>query len=168
MENSPLACTPRSELTISFRGPVAEEQSNLCYTFGMANDEEPVEKALTASSSSAVTPKDSVNSSLAPLMVDSGASGHYFDDAIICNLKRRLQEYVHLATPRKILTVGGVMLKGTAEGVLQDLVTDDNRNKIVVRVDIVVLPGWRDSTSPCHYGTRAMTLYSFVLDLSAD
>ena len=49
----------------------------------MTNDEEPVEKALGASPSVAVTSEDSVNSNLATLMVDSGASGPYFDDAII-------------------------------------------------------------------------------------
>ena len=43
-ETSPRPFTPRAE--ISFGGPVAEKKSNLCYTVGMANDEEPVEKAL--------------------------------------------------------------------------------------------------------------------------
>ena len=53
---------PRTEQAISFGGPVAEE------TFGMADDEEPVEKALMASSSVAVTSKDSASSNLASLM----------------------------------------------------------------------------------------------------
>ena len=75
----------RAEPIIPFGGPVAEE------TFGMANDEEPVEKALGALPSVAVTSEDSVNSNLATLMVDSGASGDYFDDAIIRDLKHRLQ-----------------------------------------------------------------------------
>ena len=130
----PWPFTPRAEPTISFGGPVAEE------TFGVANDEEPVEKALGASPSVAVKSEDSVNSNLAILMVDSGASGHYFDDTIIRDLKHRLQDYVHLSKPRKILTAEGAMLDGTAEGVLQGLVTDDNGNQILVRVDIVVVP----------------------------
>ena len=117
------------------------EKSNLCYTFGIANDAEPVKKAVMASSSVNVTSKDSVNSNLVIFMVDSGASGHYFDDAFIRDLKHRLQNYVHLATPRKILTAGGTMLNGAAEGVLQGLVTDDNGNQIVVRVDILEVPG---------------------------
>ena len=54
--------TPRAEQTISLVGPVAEEM------FGMANDEEAVEKALMASSSVAVTSEDSANSNLATLM----------------------------------------------------------------------------------------------------
>ena len=106
----------------------------------MANDEEPVEKALMASSSIAVKSEDSVNSNPAILMVDSGASGHYFDDAIIHDLKHRLQNYLHLATSRNILTAGGAMLDATAEGVLQGLVTDDYGNQILVTVDIMVVP----------------------------
>ena len=58
----PWPFTPRAEQAISFGGPVAEE------TFGMANDEESVEKALMASSSVAVTSVDSANSNLATLM----------------------------------------------------------------------------------------------------
>ena len=89
---------------------------NLCYTFGMANDEESIKKdLLMASLSVAVTSADSVNSNPVTLMVDSGTSDHYFDDAIIHDRKRRLQDYVHLTTPRKILTAGGDILDGTAE-----------------------------------------------------
>ena len=58
----PWPFTPRAEQVISFGGPVAEE------TFEMANDEEPVEKALMALSSVAVTSEDSANSNLATLM----------------------------------------------------------------------------------------------------
>ena len=134
-----------------------------------------------ASSSAANTSKDSVNSNLVTLMTDNGASDHYFDDAIIRDLKHRLKDYVHLTTPRKILTAWGAILDGTAEGVLQGLVTDDNGNQILVRVDIVVVPGigrnlfsvmtaaikgiatifdyenptMEDSTSPRRYGARA-------------
>ena len=64
----PWPFTPRAEHAISFGRPVAEENSNLCYTFRMANDEEPVEKAFMASSSVAITSEDSVNSNLATLM----------------------------------------------------------------------------------------------------
>ena len=64
----PWPFTPRPEQAISFGGPVAEETSNLCYTFGMANDDGPIKKALMASSSVAVISEDSVNSNLATLM----------------------------------------------------------------------------------------------------
>ena len=184
----PWSFTPRAEPIISLGGPVAEK------TFGMANDEEPVRKALGASPSVAVTSEDSVNSNLATLMVDSGASGHYFDDAIIRDRKRRLQDYVHLTTPGKILTAGGAMLDGTAKGVLQGLATDDNGNQIFVRVGIVVVPGigrnLLSMTTAAKKGIAAIfnyenprleefnvtvplriesgDLYSFVMDLSAD
>ena len=69
---------PRTEPTNSFGGPLAEKKSNLCYTLGMANDEESVETAIRASSSVVITSSDSVNSNLVTLIVDSGASGHYF------------------------------------------------------------------------------------------
>ena len=60
-------------------------------------------------------------------LVDSGASGHYFDDLIILSLKHRMLNYVILTTPRKILTAGGILLDGTAKGILQGLVTDKSR-----------------------------------------
>ena len=98
----------------------------------MVNDEKSVEKTLMASSSVAVKPKDSVNSNLVTLLVDSGASGYYFDYAVIHDIKHRLQDYVHLYTPRKVLTAGGAMLKGATGGELQDLVTDENGNQNLV------------------------------------
>ena len=160
----------------------------------MANDEEPVEKALVASSSVAVTFEDSVNSNFATLMVGSGASGHYFDDAIIRDIKHRLQGYVYLTTPRKIITAGGAILDGTTEGMLQGLVTDENDNQILVPVDIVVVPGiGRNLFSAMAVAKKSIAtivdyqdprlegfdvavplqnengdLYSLVLDLSAD
>ena len=64
----PWPFTPRAEQDISLGGPLAEENSNRCYTFRMANDEEPVEKAFMTSSSVAITSEDSVNSNLDTLM----------------------------------------------------------------------------------------------------
>ena len=57
----------------------------------MTNKEEPVEKPLMALLSAAVTSDDSVKSNIATLMVDNGASAHYFDDAINNDLENRLQ-----------------------------------------------------------------------------
>ena len=65
------------------------------------------------------------SSNVVTVLVDSGASGHYFDGLIIPELKHRLQDYTSLSTPRTILTSGGALLNGTAEGVLQGLITDD-------------------------------------------
>ena len=58
----PWPFTLRAEQTISFAGSVVEE------TFGMANDEESVEKTLMASSSVAITSKDSTSRSVVILM----------------------------------------------------------------------------------------------------
>ena len=91
----------------SFRGPVAEETSNLCYLVEIAKDGEPVKKALMASPPAMSTSQDSVNSNLVTFSVDSGASGHYFDDAIIREVRHRLQDYGHLDMPRRTLTAGG-------------------------------------------------------------
>ena len=127
-------------------------------------------------------------------MVDNGASGHYFDDAVIRNLEHRLQDYVHLATPRKIITAGGALLDGTAAGVLQGVITDDYGNQILNRVDVVMMPGIGcnlfsvmtsakkviatifDYENPRLEGinvtvplrSESVNLYTFVLDLSAE
>ena len=189
---SPWPFASYAEPAISFGEPVAEENLNICYTLGMVNEPESVEKALMASSSVAVTFEGSVN--LATLMVDSGALGHYFDDAIIRDLKHRLQDYVNVATFRKILTAGGALLDCMVEGVLQGLVTDDYGNQILVRVNIVVVSGIRhnlfsvmttakkgivttfDYENPRLEGfnvtvllrSESVDLYLFVLDLSGD
>ena len=160
----------------------------------MVNKEEPVEKAFIASSLAAITSENSVNSNLATLMTDSGAPGRYFDDRIIRDLKHRLEDYMHLATPRTIPTAGGALLDGTVEGVLQGLVTDDNGDQILVSVDIVVVPGiGRNLFSVMTAAKKGIAtifdyenprlkrfnvavpprsesgdLYSFVLDLNAD
>ena len=109
--------------------------------FGTANDEEPVEKIIMTSSSAFITSQDSVNNDFVIIIVDSGASDHFFDDAIIRDLKHCLQGYAHLATPRKILTARGALLDVTAESVLQGLTADNYGNQILVRVDTVVVPG---------------------------
>ena len=186
--------TPRAAPAISFGVPEADKKLNLCYMFGMVNEEEPVEKALMASSSADITSQDSVNSNLVTIMVDSRASGHYFDDAIIYGLKHRLQHKVHLAKPHKILTAGGVLLYRATKGILQGFVTDNYGNQTLVRVDIVVVPrigrnlfsGMTaaktgivtifDYENPSLEGlnfaeplrSKSGDLYSFVLDLSAD
>ena len=41
------------------------------------------------------------------VLVDSGTSGHYFDDAIIAGLRNRLEEYKVLDAPRKSQPPGG-------------------------------------------------------------
>ena len=128
------------------------------------------------------------------VVVDSGASGNYFDDQLIPELKHRLVDRVDLSVPRKILTAGGSLLEGTSEGLLQGLVTDEYGNSHLVRVDILIVSGIGSNlysvkaaaskgiasifdienprleghgiTIPLRIGDN--NLYSFVLDLSAD
>ena len=49
-------------------------------------------------------------------MVDSGVSGHYFDDALIPELRYRLGDYQALAIRRWITTAGGHQLKEAGQG----------------------------------------------------
>ena len=117
--------------------------------------------------------------------MDSGASGHYFDDAIIRDLKHRLQVCVHLATPRKILPGGGALLDGTVEGMLQGLTTDDysvdvpgiGRNVVLVMTaakrGIVAIfdygnSGLKEFNVTMPVRSERGDLYSFVLDVNAD
>ena len=58
------------------------------------------------------------------VLVDSGASGYYFDDAIIPGFRDRVEEYKVLDEPRKLSTAGGGELNGTAQGVLRGHVID--------------------------------------------
>ena len=75
------------------------------------------------------------------VLVDSGAFGHYFDDLIIPSLKHCLLTYVLLTTPRKILTAGGSLLGGTAEGIHQGLDTDSHGEQYLPRIAILIVPG---------------------------
>ena len=70
-------------------------------------------------------PRTGCNNNSVNFLVDSDASGHYFDDAIIPGFRDRLEEYKALDMPRKISTAGGGRLNGTAQGVLQGHVIDD-------------------------------------------
>ena len=81
------------------------------------------------------------SSNVVTVLVDSGGSGHYFDGLIIPELKHRLQDYTSLSTPHTILAAGGALLDGTAEGVLQGLVTDDYGEQHLTRIAILIVPG---------------------------
>ena len=113
------------------------------------------------------------------VLVDSGASGHYFDDIIIPDLKHRLQGCTSLSTLGKIL-MAGALLDSTAQGVLQGFIMDDYGEQHLARVAILNVPGighnlfsvktaarkgivsnsmstnpgWRRETLPCHFAER--------------
>ena len=128
------------------------------------------------------------------VLVDSGASDHYFDDVLIPGLNRRLLDYTCLTTPRKIPTAGGALLDGTGEGILQGVITDNCGNGQLVRIQVLVVPTIERNLFSVKTATRngivsifdrenprleafGVTfplcgeqddLYSFVLDLSAE
>ena len=56
------------------------------------------------------------SNSLVSVMVDSGVSGHYYDDALIPGLRYRLDNYQALAIRRWITTAEGHQLKEAGQG----------------------------------------------------
>ena len=64
------------------------------------------------------------SNSVVSVMVDSGASGHYFDDALIPGLRYRLDNYQELAIRRWITTAGGHQLEGAGQGLLLGHIID--------------------------------------------
>ena len=75
------------------------------------------------------------------VLVDSGASGHYFDDAINPGFRGRREEYKVLDVPRKISTAGGGELNGTAQGVLRGHVIDDKGVRRLIQLSCLIVPG---------------------------
>ena len=102
------------------------------------------------------------------ILKDSGASGHCFDDLIIPSLKHRLLNYVLLTTPRKILTAGGALLDGMAEGLLQGLVTDNHGEqhlaRIAIRIAILIVPGIGRNLFSVKSATKKGVVSIFDLD----
>ncbi|CAM9564750.1 unnamed protein product, partial [Sphacelaria rigidula] len=74
-------------------------------------------------------------------MVDSGASGHYFDDTLIPGQRYKLHNYQELATPRTITTAGGHHLAGVGKGLLRGHIQDGEGIKRLVQISCLVLPG---------------------------
>ena len=113
------------------------------YTYGGTDGKgEPLySTALMALEPAAFKHKPSACDDSVTALVDSGASGHYFDDPIIPGLKHRLLNYVLPTTPRKILTAGGALLDCTAEGTLQGIVTDNHGEHHLARITILIVPG---------------------------
>ena len=75
------------------------------------------------------------------ILVDSGASSHYFDDMLFPDLKRPLQDYNSFSTLRTILTAGGALLDAAVEGVLQGLIADDYGEQELAQITILIVPG---------------------------
>ena len=64
------------------------------------------------------------NNSSVSVMVDSGASCRYFDDAIFPGLRYTLNNYQGMALRHLITTVGGHELKGAGQGLFRSHTID--------------------------------------------
>ena len=74
-------------------------------------------------------------------LMDSGTSGHYFDDELRPGLKDKLLNYKPLERPHKILTAGRHVLPGTATGTISGKIIDTDGNKHPVEHAGLVAPG---------------------------
>ena len=81
------------------------------------------------------------SNSLVSVMVDSGASGHYFDDALILGLRYRLDNYQELAIRRYITTAGGYQLEGAGQGLLRGHIIDVQGVQRLFQISVMVVPG---------------------------
>ena len=82
-------------------------------TFGGSTD---AEDGLALAAVTAAEKWNRGSNGLVSVMVDSGVSGHYFDDALIPGLRYRLDNYQALAIWRWITTAGGHQLKEAGQG----------------------------------------------------
>ena len=81
------------------------------------------------------------SNSLVSVIVDSGASGHYFDDALIPGLRYRLDNYLELAIRGWITTAGGHQLEGGGQGLLRGHIIDAHGVRRVIQISVSFVPG---------------------------
>ena len=81
------------------------------------------------------------SNSLVSVMVDSGALGHYFDDALIPRLRYRLENYQELAIRQYITTAGGHQLEGAGQGLLRSRIIDAQGVQRLIQMSMLVVPG---------------------------
>ena len=119
-----------------------QDEPDLFYMYGGTYGEgEPLYGTnLMALGPSTFKHKPSVDDGSVTVLNNSGASCHYFDDLNIPSLKHRLLNHVFFTTPCKILTAGGALLDGTAEGIFQGLVTDNHGEQHFARIAILIVP----------------------------
>ena len=80
------------------------------------------------------------SNSLVSVMVDSGASSHYFDDALIPRLRYRLENYQDLAIRRYITTAGGHQLEGAGQGLLRGHIIDPQGVQRLIQISVLIVP----------------------------
>ena len=88
------------------------------------------------------------------VMVDSGASGHYFDDALIPRLRYRLENYQELAIRRYITTAGGHQLEGAGQGLLRGHIIDAKGVQRLIQISVLIVPGLGRNLSSVKQASR--------------
>ena len=83
------------------------------------------------------------SNSLVSVVVDSGTSGHYFDDALIPGLRYRLDNYQKLAIRRWITTAGGHQLEGAGQVLLRVHIIDAQGVQRLIQILVLIVPGLR-------------------------
>ena len=73
-------------------------------------------------------------------MVDSGAWGHYFNDALIPGLRYRLDNYQALAIRRRVTTGGGHQLEGAGQGLLRGHIIDAQGVQCLIQISVLTVP----------------------------
>ena len=63
------------------------------------------------------------------MLVDSGASGRYFDDELQPGLRDKLLNYKELENPHKIVTAGRHVLPGKDAGTASGVIIDEKGNR---------------------------------------
>ena len=117
-----------------------------------------------ASGPAAFKYKPSAGDDSVTVLVDSGASGHYFNDFLIPSLKHRLLNYVLITTPPKILAAGGALLDCTAEGILQGRVTNIHGEQQLAWIAILIMPGIRRNIFSVKSATKKSVVSNFNFD----
>ncbi|CAN0262151.1 unnamed protein product [Ascophyllum nodosum] len=110
-------------------------------TFGGSTD---AEDGLALAAVPAAEKWNRGSNSLVSVMVDSGVSGHYFDDALIPGLRYRLDNYQALAIRRWITTAGGHQLKEAGQGLPRGHSIDAEGVKRLTQLSVLAGPdaGW--------------------------
>ena len=110
-------------------------------TFGGSTD---AEDGLALAAVPAAETWNRGSNSLVRVMVDSGVSGLYFDDALIPGLRYRLDNYQALAIRRWITTAGGHQLKEAGQGLPCGHSIDAERVKRLTQLSVLAGPdaGW--------------------------
>ena len=95
------------------------------------------------------------------MVVDSGASGHFFCDALIPGLNYRLDNDQEFAVRRWITTAGGHQLKGVGRGLLRGHIIDVQGVQRLIQISVLTVPGLGRSLSLVKQASRNGVVFMF-------